>query len=489
MSDKIGSASPIRSADRRAKDSSLRASIRDGQFHALMLGAGETYLGPFGIFLGASTLQIGLLATLPALFGAIMQWTGVLLMGRCESRRRLIVVGVTSQAFTFLPMALLPFVFGQALQAATIALIVLAMAYHGAGGLVMPVWNSLIGDLVKDNMRGRFFGRRNRLTGINTFIALLVAGGLLEVSQRLDYAAFGFFTVFLLSCLARLYSARHLARYSDPRPKSPKLPEADTWRGFLGEAGRSGFVRFALFGATINLAVAFSGPYFALYMLRDLEFSYLQFALVTAASAISQFLTFRYWGELSDRFGNKKILNLCGYGIATVPLLWLWPAHSAYLVVIQFWGGFVWAGYSLASANYMFDAIEPEHRARAAAFQGLMNGMFVCAGSLSGGLVASHLPARLDILGFSWQPVSVLLFIFAISGLLRLLAASTLLRRFREIRSVESIGHGELLVRISHLRPIAGATFGVITGLWGDTDESNDASGETSEVGSSSDAA
>jgi MFS family permease len=458
----------IERVERRAKDPSLRASIRDGQCHALMLGGGETYLGPFGIFLGAGTLQIGLLATVPALFGAIMQWVGVFLMGRFKSRRRMIVTGVVCQALVWIPLALLPFVFGATGQAAVFALILLAMAYQATGGLVTPVWNSLIGDLVKDDMRGRFFGRRNRITGINTFLALLVAGGILEVSKRFDAAVFGFLTIFLASTLARLGSAYWLSRYSDPRPKLPQVPGADSWRGFLAARGRTGFMRFSLFAATINLAVAFSGPYFSLYMLRELRFSYLQFTLVTAASAISQFLTFRYWGELSDRFGNKKILNLCGYGIATVPVVWLFSATPAYLIVIQLWGGFVWAGYSLASANYMFDAIEPEHRARAAAFQGLLNGVFVFVGSLAGGLVASRLPARLVIGSWVWQPVSVLLFIFGISGLLRLVAAATLLRRFREVRQVESIGHRELLFRISHIRPIAGATFSVITGLLGD---------------------
>lgn len=458
--------------DRRAKDPSLRVSIRDGQCHALMLGAGETYLGPFGILLGAGTLQIGLLATIPALFGAIMQWAGVLAMGHFSSRRRLIVTGVVCQAAVWLPMALLPFVFAHSHQAAIVGLIILAMVYQGSGGLVTPIWNSLIGDLVKEDMRGRFFGRRNRITGINTFLALVVAGLVLEGTKRLEYAVAGFAFIFVASAVARLFSAHWLSKYSDPRRKAPPHPETDSWKGFLAARGRSGFVRFALFAATINLAVAFSGPYFSLYMLRDLQFSYFQFTLVTAASAIAQFLTFRYWGELSDRFGNKKILNVCGYGIATVPLLWLTSAKVWVMIILQIWGGFVWAGYSLAAANYMFDAIEPEQRARAAAFQGLLNGVFVCVGSLAGGLVASHLPAQIHLGPWLWQPVSVLLFIFAISGLMRLLAASTLLWRFREVREVESIGHGELLFRISHIRPIAGATFSVITGLFGETSES-----------------
>lgn len=456
--------------ERRAKDTSLRVSIRDGQCHALTLGGGETYLGPFGIFLGAGTLQIGLLATIPALFGSLMQWVGVLAMKQTGSRRRLVVTGATLQALVLIPIAVIPFLLDHG-HAAVLSLIALAVLYHGSGGFITPIWNSLIGDLVKDDMRGRFFGRRNRITGINTFAALVAAGLVLEFTRRFDYAVIGFAVIFAGSSAARFGSALWLSRYSDPPTRLPAHPEADSWQGFLAARGRSGFVRFSLFAATINLAVAFSGPYFSLYMLRELQFSYLQFTLVTAASAISQFLTFRFWGSLSDRFGNKKILNVCGYGIATVPLLWLVSAQVAYLIVIQFWGGFVWAGYSLASANYMFDAIEPEQRARAAAFQGLLNGLFVFVGSLSGAMLATRLPDHLTFGSVVWKPVSVLLFIFAISGLLRLLAAGTLLHRFRELRDVESIGHGELLFRISHIRPIAGATFTVITGLFGDRDE------------------
>jgi MFS family permease len=143
-------------------------------------------------------------------------------------------------------------------------------------------------------------------------------------------------------------------------------------------------------------------------------------------------------------------------------------SHLAFLVAIQLFGGFVWAGFSLASANYMFDAVSPAKRARCAAYQGMMNGVFVVAGSLFGALVATHLPTALFFGPLVWCPRSVLLFIFALSGLGRLVAAALLLHRFRELRPVEAIGHRELIFRITHLRPIAGATFSVLTGRFGE---------------------
>ena len=83
---------------------SLEASVRDGVSYAVMMGSAETYFGPFGIFLQATTLQVGLLASLPQLFAAIMQWAGAINMDRIKSRRRFVLNGAFVQALTLIPM-------------------------------------------------------------------------------------------------------------------------------------------------------------------------------------------------------------------------------------------------------------------------------------------------------------------------------------------------------------------------------------------------
>jgi MFS family permease len=190
--------------------------------------------------------------------------------------------------------------------------------------------------------------------------------------------------------------------------------------------------------------------------------------MVTAVMVITQFLTFRSWGRLSDRFGNKKILNLCGWGVCMVPVLWLFSPNLLYLMAIQAFGGFTWAGFSLAASNFIFDAVTPPKRARCVAYQGLINGFSVLAGSLGGGYLAGHLPQEWTIGAWIWKPSSVLLFIFLISGIMRLIAAAVFLPRFKEVRTVEPIRHRELIFRISQIRPIAGATFTLFTGLFGE---------------------
>jgi len=448
----------------REIDPSLRASHHDGASHAVMMGCGETYFGPFGIFLRATTLQVGLLATLPPLVGALMQWAGALRMDRVQSRRRAIVTGASIQALTFLPMALLPFVAGKG-TLPVIGLLAWMILYHAANGVVVPIWNSLIGDLVPPTVRGRFFGQRNRLTGMSTFVSILLAGAILHLFQQRGLSAVGFALVFLFALAARLNSVQWLRRYDDP-PFRMTPDQVFTFRQFLRRSPRSNFAQFVFFFGTIHFGVAFAAPYFALYMLRDLGFSYLEFTLVTGVATITQFLTFRFWGDLSDRFGNKKVLNLCGWGVGIVPVLWLFSHHTAYLVLIQVFGGLIWAGFSLASANFLFDAVSPPKRARCVAYQGLIQGAFVFAGSLAGGYAAGHLPQSYALGPWTWTPISMLPVIFVLSGILRFIAAGIFLRKFREVRPVEPIRHRELIFRISHIKPIAGATFGLFTGLF-----------------------
>jgi MFS family permease len=339
------------------------------------------------------------------------------------------------------------------------------MIYQAAGGVGLPVWNSLIGDLVPSDIRGRYFGQRNRLTGLSAFIALIFAGVILDLFARAGIARWGFVTTFALAFLSRLNSVRWLARYEDPA-FSIASDQVFTFRQFLRRSPHSNFAKFVFFIGAINLSVAFSAPYFALYMLRDLKFSYVEFTVVTGMMTLSQFLTFRYWGGISDRFGNKKILNVCGLGVAVVPMLWLVSHWMPYLLAIQIFCGVVWSGFNLASNNFLFDAVTPPKRARCVAYQGLVNGIAIFIGSLAGGFMAGHLPRSLSIGHWTWAPAFMLPVIFFTSSIMRLIAAGLFLRRFKEVRQVAPIRHRDFIFRISHIRPIAGATFSLMTGMF-----------------------
>lgn len=434
---------------------SLRASIRDGTAHASMLGFGENYIGVFAIFLQATAFQIALISSLPQAVSALGQLISLRLIKASQNRKKLVVFAAIANGVIWLPMALLPLLFDT--QTAIQLLLIATIIYFATAGLGGPAWNSWIGDLLPANRRGAFFGIRNRNITISTFISLIVAGKILHYSASLGYPAWGFAIIFILAGIARGVSVLALKKQDEPIYQ-PSPSEFFSIFAFFRRSFRSNFAKFAYFTSAINASVAFAAPFFALYMLRDLKFSYGEFTAITGVGVLSQFVAMRYWGVAVDHFGTKKILNICGVGVAIIPLLWLVSTGFYWLLCVQLFGGFVWAGFSLASASFIFDAVTPARRARCAAYQGVINGAMVLFASLAGGLAASYIPAKFEYLDSTFSLSSNLLVIFAFSALLRLIAATLILPQFHEVREVRPITHRELIFSLAQIKPIAGMT-------------------------------
>ncbi len=428
-----------------------------------MLGSGEQYLAPFGILLNASPVLLSLLSTFPPLFNALAQLLSIRWADHTRSRRRFVVIGATIQSLVWLPIAVLALA-NLPHHLAAHLLVILACSYHALAGLVVPVWNSLIGDLIPNSIRGEFFGIRNQRVGLVTFITVVGCGLILDLSKRQSATELGFATVFIIAAIARLASARQLNQHDDP-PLELKTDDYFSFWGFINRSPRSNYGRFVIFTSAMNFGVAVSIPYFTLYMLDELKLSYLHYMLVTAVSVLSQFYAAQNWGRLADRFGNKKILSASAIGLCLTPLPWLLGKSLWELCLIQVFSGTMWAGYNLATANFMFDAVTPTKRARCVAYRSIANGVTMLAGSLLGAYLATRLKSFRDGGLLGWLP-SHLFIIFILSSFLRTASIVSFLSYFREVREVESIGNTALILRIANLPQLSGTTFSLLIGVF-----------------------
>ncbi len=435
--------------------------VKEGSLDAVKVGVAETYFGAFGVFLGGTPMQIGALATLPPLIGAMAQVWGMQIAEQAVSRRTAGVRCIQLQAALTLSLILVEYLFGAGWWA-LVALIALVSLYQVTIGLLAPIWNSLVGDLIPPTSRGEFFGYRNTWISIVTFVSVILGGQLIHLSSLSDRTAFGFCAVFAIAAFSRFVSASHLARIPDEVLHVPAESKFSFWQ-FIRRAKQSNFVRFTLFTSTMNFAAALSGPYFAMYMLNDLRMSYYEYTLVVSAVVLVQFAVMRSWGRLSDQFGNRKIMGIAGALISINPLLWLVSSEIWFVIGIQLYSGLFWAGFNLAAANFVFDAVTPQKRARCFAYQSIINGWFVFLGSVLGGLAATQLPRSASELFSGWVGYSPFLILFVLSAVARVLAMIVLFPRFQEVRSVQKIRSYELLIRVTSLRPLWGATFGFIS--------------------------
>lgn len=443
--------------------------VREGSFDAVKIGAAETYLSAFGVYLGASPFQLGTLSTLPPLVGAFAQTIGMRLAERVPSRRGIIVKCIYLQASLCALFGIvgLPFLADNLSKSAIFSvLIALASLYHITIGLIAPLWTSLVGDLVPPAQRGEFFGYRNRWMSVFTFAGVVLAGEAIHLLAGFGYAALAYACVFLVAGLSRALSGGRMLKVSDPQLDFPAGSSFSFLR-FILRARQSNFVRFVLFVSAMNFATAIAGPYFTMYMLNDLKFSYREYMIVIAAVVLAQFVVMRSWGVLSDQFGNRKILMVCGILVTTNPFLWLVSANFYWIIFVQLYSGMFWAGFNLAAANFVFDAVTSPKRARCFAYQSIINGALVFIGSILGGWLVWVIPDAVHRLCGILVGESRFLAIFLLSGFLRGVVMLVLYPMFREVRSVKRVRGYQVLLRVVSLRPLWGVAFGLSWGRRG----------------------
>lgn len=441
-------------------ESSLRHSIRDGVSWSIMIGSGESYFSAFAIFLKATTAQVGILATLPPLIASFAQLLSSWL-GRMGSRRKSIIVfGATLQGLALFPLAILPLWFP---EHAIPLLIAFTIVYFSGANLAAPQWGSLMGDLVPEMRRGRYFGHRTRLCSITSFLALVFAGVTLDLFDRNDWTVAGYLVVLLTAAVARLHSVWHLSRMYDPPGHTAAL-ESPFRAGLRRRLQGSPFVRFSVFFALMQFAVHIAAPFFVVYMLRDLQLSYLEFTILIAMSVLMQFLTLNRWGRISDAFGNRFILVVTGLVIPLLPALWLFSTNYVYLLMVQAFSGLVWAGFSLSAGNYLYDLIPGNKRATLMAFHNVLASVGIFCGALLGGWLGTHLPAHIEIAGGRYEWFSVFFGVFLLSTLARLAVALVFLPGLKEMRTVRPVSVSGLIFRVTRFPP-SGLNFDVI-GAW-----------------------
>lgn len=403
----------------------LEHSQKEAVASSTMTSTCDNFITAFALHLGATNVQMGFLTAFPQLFGSIMQLVSVWL-GSVLTRRRIVLFTAILQTGLMLCMALVALLRspGRTPDSTTEivhTLIMLVMLYHAASNLIQPQWRAWMGSLVPQKQRGIFFAQRTRLT-MGTSLGVFLGGGLfLTLTDAAGVASAGFFLLFLTAAGGRAMSCYFLWKMHDPLPQ-PVLPEANVFFSTLRIVGQSlhdaTFRNYSFFVAGMQGMVAISGPFFAVYMLNELHFTYIEYSLSLMASIATQFFMLRWWGKVSDKHGNRLVMLLCSAAIPLVPLLWLFDDGFYYILFVQLVSGLAWSGFNLTTANYLYD-IRPHHTnfATYAAVQAGITAVAVFVGGIAGGYLASVAPFLASLLPF--EIGSALFIVFLASGILR----------------------------------------------------------------------
>jgi len=417
-----------------------------------MWGFGETYIAPFAIFLHASNLAMAFIGTGPVLIAAIAQLTGAALLDRVGRRLPIILTGAAIQGAAYLPLFLLPILLP---SGGIPALLIAVTVCFFALGVSVPPWMSLMGDVVDPTDRGRYFSNRTRIIMYTMLAAMLLAGVTVSQWKNCGHPVAGFGFLFGIACLARLISLFFMRRHYDaPLQKPTENPYFSFW-DFVCATPRSNFAKFTFTVALMNGTAQIAGPFFAVYMLRDLHWSYLQFTVNMAVFLLAQTLFVRWWGALSDRHGNRSVLVATSWLMPLLPLFWIFSTNYFVLLLAQVLSGACWSGFNLAAGNFVYDAVTQAKRPRVFSYYNLLNGLFSVGGAvLIGAPIAEHAPAAFGLGPIHISLISSLPVVFIVSSLARALAAWAMLPRFREVREAEPISTRRILWRLGAGQPL-----------------------------------
>ncbi len=436
---------------------SLELSVREGSMASVSSSLGLSYLSPFALLLNATATQMGILYAIIGLLPSIIQLKASEII-RKFSRKKIVLWGTTVQILLWIPIILTGILFYLDIPHTIWILITLTGMLYAFSAINQPAWFSWMGSLVPEEKRGKYFAQRNRMAGFFGLIAMIIGAIILDTAKNigavsgnvLGYTLLGFGILFVLAASIRFKSRTLLARQYEPRLKVRKKDGFSFWQ-FLKMAPSTPFGRFTLFRGILSIGIGISGPFWAVYMLRDLGFSYMWFMGITVSQIMFQLMFLPLLGKFSDRFGNVKLMRVCSWLIVTTPLLWIASSFidgdlniKLYLLFMpSIVGGFAWAGYNLAVNNYVYDAVRQRKRGFGVAYMNLIVGVGTFIGACIGSIVAW--------VGISFM--STILFIFLLSGVWRFLVAIFGVRYLKEVRHVKKFSSHYL---IREFRPAQG---------------------------------
>ncbi len=298
------------------------------------------------------------------------------------------------------------------------------------GALAGVTWNAWIQDWVPARLRGKYFGRRNRLLQISVLLFLLIAGWILA---RWDYAVPAFQAVILGSVVLRVFSI-YWQWISPTRPyRAETVPELSLREQVEVLRQADSLLWFIAFGAIWYFAANCFGPFYQVFMFEQMNLSAWDVGVLSTVSALGGAISLPAWGTLLDRYGNRPVMVVSLVAWQAVNFVWCILTPSSHTIVYVIWalggmtsmGAIASAGFVLGQFTILLRLIPVEAKSLAIGLNLAVTSLAAAIAPIVGGMVLSWALRR-------WpDPIAVYHACFLVQPVVAL-AGCPLLLRVRE---------------------------------------------------------
>jgi MFS family permease len=343
----------------------IRNVLVDGIGVGLVVGISQ-FLPVFLARLGASSVLIGLITSLPALTGALL----AVPIGRFLERQRNIVPWYSGMRFwvllSYVFFGLLPFIFPTDI----VPLLVIAIWAVATvpSTFVNVAFTVVMGSVAGPNRRFYLMSLRWSSLGITTAIAVTIAGQLLDrIAFPLNYQIvfIGSFTGGLLSFLfSRSITLPDQLPATVSVEGNRKKGVAARVREAFAELGKSppAFSRLIWSAFLFRCGVAMALPLFPLYWVRQVQASDAWIGAINTANSAVLLVAYFIWTQLVRRRGVGWALIASSFGMACYPLLAGLTDNLWLLLILAGMAGFAAAGNDLVTFDLVLSHAPKEHQ-------------------------------------------------------------------------------------------------------------------------------
>lgn len=410
----------------KLKKKTMKVSIAEGSFGVFSSALADNYIIPFSLSINSTPFQVGMFTSLGNLISPIGQIIGSR-KTEIKSRKSILLTGILGQASIWPLFLIIVILYQLDILQSTLPWILIAvfLAYMLFVGIMTPPWFSMMGDIVPDNFRGRYFAKRNLITQSVAIFNVILLSFLLDWFNFQNILLFGFVLIFIVGLVTRLISAFLFTKHYYPPYLFKKTDHIKTAQ-FIKELPKTNFGRFTLFVSLLTFGQWIAKPFFSVYMLTQLKFEYSLFIVINISSTLVGLFTFPLLGRLSDKFGNVTLLRIGALIIPSLPFFWIiYRTPLQIFLGIQIFSGIAWTAFNLATSNFIYDNISSKRRGKYIALYNSLIGIATVLGGFIGSILIGFIPITF---------INTYHFIFLLSGITRITVVIILIPKIKEIR-------------------------------------------------------
>lgn len=355
-----------------------------------LANSASPFLPVFLTRLGASSLEVGMLTSMPAITGFFF----AILLGQILQKQKKIIpwfsgarlLVISSYAFT----GLAAFVFPQSHSLVIAILVVWAIATIPQtllGITFSVVMNAVAGP------QGRYelMSRRWSIMGITTAIAVVIIGWMLDhVQFPLNYQIA--FMILSIGGLISYYYSSHIVL---PDLVPPVHPKGNSLRENVKQFFKpifqeKPFITYTLKRFVYMFGVTFANPLFPLYFVRQIHAPDSWIAIINTSQTVVMIFGYFFWSRKSRHKGSRTVLLWATFGLSLYPIFTAFTGVIWPIAIYAGIAGIFQAGLDLVFFDELMKTIPIEYSATFVAVAQSMQYLSTIAAPLIGSMIADQ---------------------------------------------------------------------------------------------------